>query len=75
MPGKMTAFDTDIRVPLVIAGPGISAGITTPEIAENIDLYPTFLELTVLSPAPASTATALCHCCVVKSLMTGARQR
>jgi arylsulfatase A-like enzyme len=33
-------------VPLVITGPGISAGVTTPEIAENIDLYPTFLELT-----------------------------
>ena len=46
MPGKMTAFDTDIHVPLVITGPGISAGVTTPEIAENIDLYPTFLELT-----------------------------
>ena len=26
MPGKMTAFDTDIHVPLVIPGPGIPAG-------------------------------------------------
>ena len=25
-PGKMTAFDTDIRVPLVVAGPGVPAG-------------------------------------------------
>ena len=46
MPGKMTAFDTDIHVPLVITGPGISAGVATPEIAENLDLHPTFLELT-----------------------------
>ena len=23
MPGKLTAFDTDIHVPLVIAGPGV----------------------------------------------------
>jgi arylsulfatase A-like enzyme len=45
MPGKMTAFDTDIRVPLIITGPGIPAGLTVEEIAENIDLNPTFAEL------------------------------
>jgi arylsulfatase A-like enzyme len=41
-PGKMTAFDTDIAVPLVVAGPGIGAGRTAAEIVENIDLCPTF---------------------------------
>jgi N-acetylglucosamine-6-sulfatase len=46
MPGKMTAFDTDIQVPLIITGPGIPAGLKLDEMAENIDLYPTFLELT-----------------------------
>jgi N-acetylglucosamine-6-sulfatase len=45
MPGKMTAFDTDIRVPLIITGPGIAAGLTVDEIAENIDLCPTFSAL------------------------------
>jgi N-acetylglucosamine-6-sulfatase len=44
-PGKMTAYDTDIRVPLVITGPGVPAGRTVEEIAENIDLNPTFTEL------------------------------
>ena len=44
-PGKMTAFDTDIRVPLVVTGPGVPAGTTVQEIAENIDLCPTFTEL------------------------------
>jgi N-acetylglucosamine-6-sulfatase len=44
-PGKMTAFDTDIRVPLVITGPGVSAGRTIEQIAMNVDLYPTFAEL------------------------------
>ena len=42
LPGKMTAFDTDIRVPLVVAGPGVPAGETTTKIAENVDLRPTF---------------------------------
>ena len=46
MPGKMTAFDTDIQVPLIITGPGVPAGLKLDEMAENIDLYPTFLELT-----------------------------
>ena len=46
MPGKMTAFDTDIHVPLIITGPGVPSGLNLDEMAENIDLYPTFLELT-----------------------------
>lgn len=45
MPGKMTAFDTDIRVPLVVAGPGVPAGRTAVQLAENIDLRPTFDDL------------------------------
>jgi N-acetylglucosamine-6-sulfatase len=45
MPGKMTAFDTDIHVPLIITGPSIRAGLTVEEIVENIDLCPTFTEL------------------------------
>jgi len=44
-PGKMTAFDTDIHVPLIVTGPGVPAGRTVEEIAENIDLTPTFVEL------------------------------
>jgi arylsulfatase A-like enzyme len=45
MPGKMTAFDTDIRVPLVIDGPGIPPGATTSAMAENIDLAETFADI------------------------------
>lgn len=43
--GKMTPFDTDIHVPLVVVGPGIAAGKTVDEIAMNIDLSPTFTDL------------------------------
>ncbi|HEX3318040.1 MAG TPA: sulfatase [Solirubrobacteraceae bacterium] len=45
LPGKMTAFDSDIRVPLMVAGPGVPAGVTTTRIAQNIDLRPTFAEI------------------------------
>jgi N-acetylglucosamine-6-sulfatase len=41
MPGKLTAFDTDIRVPLVVTGPGVPRS-TTPLMAENVDLAETF---------------------------------
>ncbi len=45
MPGKMTAFDIDIHVPLVISGPGIPAGTTTNAMTENIDLARTFAQI------------------------------
>jgi N-acetylglucosamine-6-sulfatase len=44
-PGKMTPFDTDIRVPLVVAGPGVAKGQVVEAIAENVDLCATFAEL------------------------------
>jgi arylsulfatase A-like enzyme len=44
-PGKMTPYDIDINVPLVIVGPGIEKGRVIPDIAENVDLAPTFAEL------------------------------
>ena len=44
-PGKLTAFDTDIHVPLVVAGPGVPQGASTDAITENIDLAKTFAEI------------------------------
>jgi len=52
MPGKMTAYDTDIHVPLIVTGPGVAAGRTVEEITQNVDLCPTFTELG-FAPAPA----------------------
>jgi N-acetylglucosamine-6-sulfatase len=43
--GKQTAFDTDIRVPLIVAGPGVPKGRTVRQVTQNVDLYPTFVEL------------------------------
>ncbi|MGH8861304.1 MAG: sulfatase family protein [Jatrophihabitantaceae bacterium] len=51
--GKQTAFDTDIRVPLVITGPGIAPGSTNSDVTENIDLRPTFDEFAAAA-TPAS---------------------
>jgi N-acetylglucosamine-6-sulfatase len=42
MPGKQTAFDTDIHVPLIVTGPGVPAGRVITQLASNIDLNPTF---------------------------------
>lgn len=52
-PGKLTAYDADVRVPLVVAGPGVPAAATVEEITENVDLCPTFSELGGV-PSPAS---------------------
>jgi N-acetylglucosamine-6-sulfatase len=41
-PGKLTAFDTDVHVPLVVSGPGVPAGAQNPAIVQNVDLAPTF---------------------------------
>ena len=43
--GKQTAFDTDIRVPLIVAGPGVPHGKVVAQVAQNTDLCPTFEQL------------------------------
>lgn len=44
-PGKETAYEEDIRVPLYVIGPGVPAGQTVSEIVANVDLAPTFATL------------------------------
>ncbi len=43
--GKWTAYDEDIRVPLVVHGPGVPEGETLPHLVLNNDLAPTFAGL------------------------------
>ena len=59
MPGKMTAFDTDIRVPLIVTGPGVPAGRTIEEIVQNTDLCPTFAELGFATAPPSVDGRSL----------------
>lgn len=47
--GKGTPYDTDVRVPLLITGPGVVPG-TRRDVTSNIDLAPTFEELAGLTP-------------------------
>ena len=39
--GKFQVYEEDIRVPLIIRGPGVRAGATVEQMAVNIDLAPT----------------------------------
>ncbi len=44
-PGKETAFDEDVRVPLFVRGPGVPHGTTVDQFAMNVDLATTFAAL------------------------------
>jgi N-acetylglucosamine-6-sulfatase len=44
-PGKLTAFDTDIRVPLVVTGPGVPVDTSSDAMTENVDLAETFAQM------------------------------
>ena len=43
--GKNSAYEEDIRVPLIVRGPGVPGGTVVENLAVNIDLAPTFAEL------------------------------
>mmetsp|Transcript_5998 Transcript_5998/g.8488 ORF Transcript_5998/g.8488 Transcript_5998/m.8488 type:complete len:362 (-) Transcript_5998:240-1325(-) len=47
-PGKREIFDHDIRLPLIVAGPGITRGLRTQLIA-NYDLTPTWADISNIS--------------------------
>jgi arylsulfatase A-like enzyme len=59
MPGKLTAFETDIRVPLVVTGPGVLADRNVARVAENVDLYPTFVRLGGAGASPFADGKSL----------------
>lgn len=43
---KRTLWEESTRVPMIIAGPGISPGQATPEAVSLLDIYPTLVALT-----------------------------
>ncbi|MGH3343380.1 MAG: sulfatase family protein [Carbonactinosporaceae bacterium] len=48
--GKRTAFEEDIRVPLLVRGPGVPAGRTVEALTSTIDLAPTLAQLAGTHP-------------------------
>ncbi|WP_239162122.1 sulfatase family protein [Acrocarpospora phusangensis] len=44
-PGKTTPFEEDIRVPMIVRGPGVQAGRVTDAMGASVDFAPTFTEL------------------------------
>jgi len=50
--GKWTAYEEDIKVPLIVRGPGVPAGQTLNHMVLNTDFAPTFAALGGVQPAP-----------------------
>ena len=48
--GKTTAYEEDIRVPMVVRGPGVPAGERIAAMALNNDLAPTFAAMAGIEP-------------------------
>jgi arylsulfatase A-like enzyme len=50
--GKLTNFELDTRVPLIVRVPGIRGGTRVAGLVEAVDIYPTLVELAGFSPPP-----------------------
>lgn len=53
--GKQNLYDHSMRIPLIMRGPGVPAGMRSGALLYLLDLYPTLLEAAGLT-APASSA-------------------
>lgn len=57
--GKGTAYEEDVRVPLLVRGPGVPAGRSLGQIALNTDFAPTFAALAGVSTPPSVDGRSL----------------
>jgi hypothetical protein len=65
----MLPYETDIRIPLFIKGPGIPAGTTLDTLVANIDISPTLLDLAGIPVPPIMDGMSL-----VPLLMSGGKK-
>jgi N-sulfoglucosamine sulfohydrolase len=56
--GKYSAYDFGLRVPMIVAGPGVREGLRSGALVSHIDLMPTIAEYAAISlPAPVHGST------------------
>jgi arylsulfatase A-like enzyme len=53
--GKANPYEEDVRMPLLVRGPGVAAGSNTNKLALNTDYLPTFADLACSSSRPCDT--------------------
>ncbi|MBQ0941818.1 sulfatase [Ideonella sp. 4Y16] len=58
-PGKGTEFDEDLRVPLLVTGPGVRAGSQVTQLTANVDYAATIAELAGIAPLPFNDGRSL----------------
>lgn len=58
-PGKRTAYEEDIRYPLVVRGPDVPRGFARKELVSGTDLAPTFLDLAGVEIPPYADGRSL----------------
>jgi N-acetylglucosamine-6-sulfatase len=54
---KARPYEEDVRMPLLVRGPGVAAGSTTYKLALNTDYLPTFTDLACPTSSPCNTQT------------------
>ena len=43
--GKRQAYDTDVKVPFLVRGPNVKAGVKSNRLVQSVDFLPTWVEL------------------------------
>jgi arylsulfatase A-like enzyme len=60
--GKQDLYDHSIRVPLILAGPGVPANQRRDALVYSLDLFPTLCDLTGVTVPPSVEAQSLAGC-------------
>lgn len=55
--GKFHTYENDIRVPLLVRGPGVARGGAVDAVVSNLDIVPTVLALAGAAPVPSDGAS------------------
>ena len=58
--GKSVWYDPSVRVPLIIAGPGVRNGVVSDALVSLQDLAATFIDYAGAEPMPVMDASSLC---------------